>query len=134
MDMSLKVLIVDDDPIFVMMHRQRVKASSIAVNPESHFNGSTALKTILTEPQEDDYLILLDINMPVMDGWDLLNEIQKTPNSDKVHVVMVSSSVDNRDREKAKEYPQVIGFFEKALSNETCNQIKNNPAIAHFYN
>ena len=134
MDMSLKVLIVDDDPIFVMMHRQRVRASSIAVNPESHFDGSTALETILSDTLQDDYLVFLDINMPIMDGWDLLNAIQGKPNSDKVHVVMVSSSVDHRDREKAKEYPQVIGFFEKALSNESCNQIKNNPAIAHFYN
>ena len=134
MDMSLKVLIVDDDPIFVMMHRQRVKASSIALNPESHFNGSTALNTILSDTLEDDYLVFLDINMPIMDGWDLLNAIQESPNSKKIHVVMVSSSVDHRDREKAKEYPQVIGFFEKALSNDTCNQIKSNPAIAHFYN
>jgi CheY-like chemotaxis protein len=133
--MSLKVLIVDDDPIFVMMHKLRVKTSSIDNDPQTHWDGKTALDAINSDVENvHDYLLLLDINMPIMNGWELLNEIQKAPNANKVHVVMVSSSIDFRDKEKAMEYPQVIGFYEKALSADTCMEIKKNPAIAHYYN
>ena len=133
--MSLKVLIVDDDPVCVMLHKLRVKTSNISENPESYYNGKTAFDALLkAEKLDDDYLIFLDINMPVMNGWDLLNALQTTPISDKVHVVMVSSSVDDDDRKKAKTYPQVIGFYEKALNGAVCNEIKSMPAVSSFYN
>lgn len=133
--MSLKVLIVDDDPVCVMLHRLRVKTSNISENPESYYNGKTAFDAILeAEKKDDDYLIFLDINMPVMNGWDLLNTIQTSSILNKVHVVMVSSSVDYEDMKKAKTYPQVIGFYEKALNGSVCNEIKSIPALSSFYN
>ena len=132
--MGLKVLIVDDDPVCVMIHKLRVRLSNLSENPESYCNGKTAFDAMLgDEKKDDDYLIFLDINMPIMDGWDLLNAIQATSISDKIHVVMVSSSVDDNDRKKAKSYPQVIGFYEKALNGSVCNEIKSMPAISGFY-
>lgn len=132
--MSLKVMIVDDDPIFVMINKLRVKTSSIAENPLTYNNGKTAFEALLNDQEtEDTYLVFLDINMPIMDGWDLLNAIQNTPLADKVYVVMVTSSVDGSEKERAKEYPQVIGFYEKAIDMNTCREIKANPAISHFY-
>jgi len=131
---NLNVLIVDDDPIFVMMHKLKVKMSSIADNPQTHHNGKSALESIIGNNEEDaSYLIFLDINMPVMSGWDLLNALQVSPLATKVFVALVTSSVDKRDRERAKRYPQVIGFYEKALNADTCFEIKTNPAIAHFF-
>lgn len=133
--MSLNVLIVDDDPVFVMIHKLKVKMSSISDNPQTYFNGKTAYDAILGgKEKEDTYLIFLDINMPIMDGWELLNAIEESGTSNKVYVVMVTSSVDKRDREQAKKYSQVIGFYEKALNVDTCKEIKANPAIAHFFN
>jgi len=135
MMMSLNVLIVDDDPIFVMMHKLKVKMSSIADNPQIHHNGKSALESIVGNKEDDaSFLIFLDINMPVMNGWDLLNALQVSPLSDKVFVALVTSSVDKMDKERASRYPQVIGFYEKALNVETCIEIKTNPAIAHFFN
>ncbi|MFP5042356.1 response regulator [Parasediminibacterium sp. JCM 36343] len=132
--MSLQVLIIDDDPAFVMMHKRRVTTSSIATSPQAYFNGKAAFEAISNPPNTDDhYLLLLDINMPVMDGWGLLNAIQQMPNANKIYAVMISSSLDKKDREKAWEYPQVIGFYEKAISIDICNEIKQNPVIAHFY-
>ena len=134
MMMSLNVLIVDDDPIFVMMHKLKVKMSSIADNPQTHHNGKSALESIVGNTEGDaSFLIFLDINMPIMNGWDLLNALQVSPLSDKVFVALVTSSIDKMDRERASRYPQVIGFYEKALNVETCIQIKTNPAIAHFF-
>ena len=132
--MSLKVMIVDDDPVFIMINKLRVKTSSIAENPLTYTNGKTAFEALLNDKEtEDSYLVFLDINMPIMDGWDLLNAIQNTPLANKVYVVMVTSSVDGSEKERAKTYPQVIGFYEKAIDINTCKEIKANPAISHFY-
>ena len=132
--MSLKVMIVDDDPVFIMINKLRVKTSSIAENPLTYSNGKTAFEALLNNKEtEDFYLVFLDINMPIMDGWDLLNAIQNTPLAKKIYVVMVTSSVDGSEKERAKAYPQVIGFYEKAIDINTCKEIKANPAISHFY-
>lgn len=132
--MSLNVLIVDDDPIFIMMHKLKVKMSSIADNPQTHHDGKSAWESLIDNKDEDaSFLLFLDINMPIMNGWDLLNELQRSHLSTKVYVALVTSSIDRMDRERAKRYPQVIGFYEKALNVDTCIQIKNNPAIAHFF-
>jgi CheY-like chemotaxis protein len=132
--MSLKVMIVDDDPVFIMINRLRVRTSSLAENPLTYTNGKLAYEALVNEEKNDDsYLVFLDINMPIMNGWDLLNAIQNTPFANKVYVVMITSSVDGRDRQKAMGYPQVIGFYEKVIDLNTCKEIKENPAISHFY-
>ena len=62
--MSLNVLIVDDDPVFVMIHKLKIKMSSISDNPQTFFNGKSAYDAILNAKEKDDsYLIFLDINM-----------------------------------------------------------------------
>jgi len=132
--MGLKVMIVDDDPVFVMMHKLRVKLSKMDTNPLTFQNGKAAFDAIVNDEEIDDsYLLLLDLNMPVMDGWDVLEAIQKNPKKDHIYVVVVSSSVDKNDKDKANTYPQVIGYYEKALNGGVCDEIMKNPAIAHFY-
>ena len=132
--MSLKVMIVDDDPIFVMLNKLRIKTSNLAENPTSYNNGKAAFDAMINDKKEDDsYLLFLDINMPIMDGWDLLNAIQNTPIANKVYVVLVTSSIDGSEKQRAKDYPQVIGFYEKAIDVNTCIEIRANPAISHFY-
>ncbi len=132
--MSLKVMIVDDDPIFVMLNKLRIKTSNLAENPSSFNNGKAAFDAMINDKEEDDsYLLFLDINMPIMDGWDLLNAIQNTPIAHKVYVVLVTSSIDGGEKQRAKDYPQVIGFYEKAIDVNTCIEIRANPKISHFY-
>jgi CheY-like chemotaxis protein len=132
--MSLKVMIVDDDPIFVMLNKLRIKTSNLAENPTSFTNGKAAFDALINDKEEEDsYLVFLDLNMPIMDGWDLLNAIQNSPIAHKVYVVLVTSSIDVTEKQRAKNYPQVIGFYEKAIDLNTCIEIRANPAISHFY-
>lgn len=132
---GLKVLIVDDDPLFVMMNKRWVTSTNIAENPATFQNGKLVVEAMSSLSNSDDYfLVFLDINMPQMDGWDVLNAIQSIPLSNKIYVVMVSSSIDTDDKEKATQYPQVIGFYEKILTKNSCEEIKTIPNIAHFYN
>jgi len=132
--MGLKVMIVDDDPVFVMMHKLRVKLSKLATNPLTFLNGKAAIEAIISDTDVDDsYLLLLDLNMPIMDGWDFLNAIQQNPKCKNIYVAVISSTIDKEEKAKARSYPQVIGFYEKALTGNICEEIKSNPNIAPFY-
>jgi CheY-like chemotaxis protein len=126
--MKLETLIADDDDMVIFLHKIAVVESALSEKPVIARNGSQALDYVLKH-SDTTLLVLLDINMPEMDGWEFLEAIQKLP-SPKILVVMVTSSVDSRDRKKAKSYPQVIEYIEKPLTVDTCSYIKNLPAVA----
>lgn len=83
------------------------------------------IKEYSTPAESHSVTLFLDINMPVMSGWDFLerfdkeNEIVKS----RVKVYILSSSVDKRDMERAKENPYVIYYFIKPLTKETISLI-----------
>ena len=120
--MTFETMIVDDDEMVIFLHKIAVVESGLTAKPVVAFNGSQALDHIL-EHSETSFLILLDINMPEMDGWEFLDAIQN--HSAKLFIVMVTSSVDSRDRNKALRYAQVIDYIEKPLSADKCARIKS---------
>ena len=63
-------------------------------------------------------ILFLDINMPVLSGWDVLDKFKNFPDQVKEHIeiFMLSSSVDPIDKEKANNNPFVSGFITKSLS------------------
>ncbi|MGI4884026.1 MAG: response regulator [Janthinobacterium lividum] len=64
-------------------------------------------------------LILLDLDMPVMDGWEFLDALRSVPVAKHLCVFVLTSSIHPDDAGKAKRYPQVKGFFSKPLSSES---------------
>jgi CheY-like chemotaxis protein len=131
--MRLKVLIVDDDGIVLFLHKTSLKKTGISIDPLSFYNGKDALDYLLKNQNDDDiYLILLDINMPGMNGWEFLDEINIKSFKERVYVVMVTSSTYKREKDKAKLYENVIDFFEKPLDAESYNRIKSLPEISQF--
>jgi len=129
--MSLKVLIVDDDKMIKLVHKMMVLKSGLCTEPLVFDDGKSAFDFLVSKHTDfDNYLVLLDINMPIMNGWEFLDAIQGKEFEKKLIVVMVTSSVDTGDRNKAKEYPQIIDFLEKPLKVDACNYIKNLPSIA----
>jgi len=133
--MKLNILIVDDDKMITLLHKVIVVKYKISSNTPLLFSdGKMALEFLLSEynPNEN-YLILLDINMPVLNGWEFLESVQPERFANKLFVIIVTSSVDSSDKQKAKTYPQVIGFLEKPLRAESCDFIKTIPAIAPFF-
>ncbi|MFP5042014.1 response regulator [Parasediminibacterium sp. JCM 36343] len=131
--MELQVLIVDDSDIVVFLHTEILALSGLSENPLSAINGQMALQMLSENKKNDPYLILLDINMPVMDGWGFLEGLQNQPDLPPVYVVMVTSSIDMRDKQKATKYPHVIGFFEKPLSMEDCKNVRGLKPIKAFF-
>jgi CheY-like chemotaxis protein len=79
-------------------------------------DGEDALVEIERLSKDEEILILLDINMPVMNGWEFLDKYLTFFPFRKDRIVILSSSIDFLDRQKAKEFEIVYGFVEKPLT------------------
>lgn len=131
--MSLKVLLVDDDEMIIYLHTMVAQISGLSSAPICFADGKAAIDYLNEHYKAgDSFLILLDINMPVMDGWGFLNAIQTQPYSGTTTVVMVTSSIDSMDREKAYQYKNVIDYIEKPLNPEIFKRIMHLPQVVPF--
>ena len=102
--MSVRTLIVDDDKAVRFFHRITVTESALSPEPLSFCDGQEAMDYMDQNFKEgENYLVLLDINMPVMNGWEMLKAISEKPYSDHVFFAMVTSSVDKADVVKNQE-------------------------------
>ncbi|MFD2037389.1 response regulator [Belliella marina] len=110
------IILIDDDPINNLINKRLISKMNIADQIEEFLEAEKALERIEQLSIEDNTLILLDINMPVMNGWDFLNEYLKVFEGRKDRIVMLSSSINFQDRQKAKQYSCVEGFIEKPLT------------------
>jgi CheY-like chemotaxis protein len=129
--MSLKVLLVEDDEVFMLLNARMVVKSGLCDEPLTFPDGKEALDYLEKHLYDDNsYLVLLDINMPVMNGWEFLDSIQSLRICGLISVVMVTSSIETMDQNRARQYPQVIDYFEKPLRLENFDRIKLLPKIA----
>tara|TARA_R110002049_G_scaffold308561_1_gene512935 strand:- start:366 stop:761 length:396 start_codon:yes stop_codon:yes gene_type:complete len=112
--------IIDDDPIFVFGSKILLRNNSFASNIVVCQNGKEALDMIVAMLELGEVLpevIFLDLNMPIMDGWEFLEEFGKLPNVQNIKIFILSSSIDSRDIEKAKQYYIVNDFIAKPLTD-----------------
>lgn len=128
--MSLKVLLLDDDVTTIYIHKMMVKVSLLSNNPIGFGDSKTAIDYLHEHYiAGDSFLLLLDINMPEIDGWEFLDSIQTKPFVNQLAVVIVTSSIDKADRHRAYQYDQVIDYVEKPLTLKICDRIKHLPQI-----
>jgi len=117
--MNKRVYIVDDDPVYTFSARFMLKKAGLESDPETFNNGKEALDHLLSvKESEIPDLILLDINMPIMDGWEFLESLPESRQMDKIKILMVTSSISREDKEKAKNYDKLSGYLIKPISVE----------------
>lgn len=63
-------------------------------------------------------VILLDLNMPILDGWQFLDEFTKFKPAKKITIYIVSSSIDQNDHQKAANYSGVSKFYVKPITKQ----------------
>ncbi len=113
------ISVVDDDPVFQFLCKAYFTHCAEDVTVVNFNNGELAwlhFKKLLHCPEEIPKLILVDINMPNMNGWDLVDEMAKFDLLKNTHVYMVSSSISASDREKSLAKPLVKDYLKKPLS------------------
>lgn len=129
MDIFKKVLIIDDDPIHNMVSSKLIEKAGFSLKTDKVLSGKLALEYLKRNAEENSLpeLIFLDINMPLMDGWEFLehfNNMKSSFNID-IHILMLTSSISPEDMEKSKKHPLVFEFVTKPLSIDKLNDIKN---------
>lgn len=121
------VLVVDDDDNWCYLSKILLQKTGIGKQIITANNGLQALKKLQglveTGEQLPDF-IFLDIKMPVMDGFEFLDEVKKSPELNLSHtkIFLSTSSFLNKDKEKAKFYP-IAGFITKPLTEEILKSI-----------
>ncbi|MFC0515482.1 response regulator [Mucilaginibacter angelicae] len=126
---AISVLLVDDDEINNFISIKLIKKALLNTEIMACLNGKYAIEQLSDIQRKDpnklpDY-ILLDINMPIMNGWEFLDEYKRL-NLDplgKSKIYIISSSVFSNDINKARSYPLVKDFISKPLNVEKIKEL-----------
>ena len=126
---SVSVLLVDDDEINNFISIKLIKKALLNTEIMACLNGKFAIDQLVEIQRKDpdkmpDY-ILLDINMPIMNGWEFLDEFKRL-NIDSVgkcKIFIISSSVFSNDINKARSYPLVKDFISKPLNVDKIKEL-----------
>lgn len=128
------ILLVEDDPIFQLLHQKLIQKLQWNVELLAAKNGQEALD-LLDKVGTSDMraLVLLDINMPICDGWQFLDQLDTKLYKETVQVVVVTSSTDQVDRQNASKYKNVIDYLVKPIKTADLEIIWNEPSFQDFW-
>lgn len=122
------ICIIDDDAIFRFGTKKLMECVQSSLNFLIYDSGKAALADLTKKIMLDEKIpdvILLDLNMTIMDGWEFLDEFLKIDNIERIPIYIVSSSVDSRDIEKAKNYKIVNDYLVKPFSVSIIKNLLN---------
>ena len=120
------VLVIDDDEPTNFFTRMIIEESGCTNHIKVMQSGQEALDYLVKSKQAGSDagsypspdLILLDINMPAMDGWEFLDEYKKLNVENRIIVVMLTTSLFPEDKLRAEKIPEISGFENKPLTEE----------------
>lgn len=133
--MKYKVLVVDDDDILLKLHKIILAKNGIDKNPLLFIDGKQVYEYLISKNDEEcDYIMFLDINMPIMNGWNLLDKLKEKGFNKKLLVIIVTSSTDTADKEIAENYPEIIYYIEKPFSKFHTKILKEHELLKEYFN
>jgi len=127
-----KIFLIDDDSVALMINAKLIEKVLPGTQTVSALNGSDALdcyESWLENPEltpAPPKLVLLDLNMPIMDGWDFLEEFSKPKfgSFNQTKVVILSSSINPEDLERSRRYSMVVDFIAKPVTMEILDRYR----------
>jgi len=127
------VMLIDDNEIDNLINQKMIESSGITNNVYIHTGAKSAIEFLknlekLSELSNEVLpdIIFLDIDMPLMDGFQFLDEFQKlmVKTQEKCNIVMLTSSINPQDLDKSKSYESVKRYLNKPLSNKNLLSLK----------
>lgn len=122
------IALIDDDPAFVFITEKIIEKTNHFKEVKVFDNGLNALNYLKENLNNDTHLpniIFLDLSMPVMDGWQFLDEyaLLEIKNKSKITVYICSSSISPYDITRAKSISEVTDFIIKPITKEKLTEI-----------
>jgi CheY-like chemotaxis protein len=126
------IMLIDDNEIDNLINQKMIESADVVENIYTHTGARSAIEFLRNAEKLEDIsdrilpdTILLDIDMPLMDGFQFLDEFEKLKEStkEKCAVVMLTSSINPQDVNKSKKYRYVKRYINKPLSQESINKI-----------
>ena len=113
--------IIDDDKLTVKLMSILISKNDFCEEVESFYNARDAITKLKQNAADNEMLpdaILLDLNMPVMDGWQFLDEFISLPITKEIHIFIMTSSIDPADIEMATTYKVVKEYIMKPITTQ----------------
>ena len=115
------ILLIDDDPMSNVFGSIIIKKNNPNYNVIPLNSAVEAIAYLKDETKTNPKLIFLDLNMPVMNGWEFLDEYRKLNLS--INIVLLTSSSSLEDIIKSQEYIEIKQYFLKPITNDTLKQV-----------
>ena len=118
--MKNSICVIDDDVIYQQIIKKLIQRAGVFQQAIFFTSAEEALQKLDVGVSGFPSVILLDINMPIMDGWQFIQHLERTCPGlyENCDIYIVTSSISYSDKEKMEEFPLISGFLSKPLSLE----------------